>query len=214
MAIRIEKTFTVEAPIAAVWDFLTDPRRVAGCLPGASITEQVDDRTFKGQMTVKVGPVSSSYRGTITFDKLDVATRTAELSGRGQDTRGKGGADMKMTSVLTERSQGTEATVISDVNVTGILAQMGRGIIQDVSDQMFQVFAERMRAELVTSNPVEKNAASNPVAPAHPKQEQVLDVGALGAAAGKRALQRVLARPGFWVGVAVVLVLLYWILLQ
>ena len=63
MAIPIEKSFVVKAPADRVWEFLTDPYRVAKCLPGAAITEQLDDQTYAGTMTVKVGPVSASYKG-------------------------------------------------------------------------------------------------------------------------------------------------------
>ena len=71
---------------------------------------------------------------------------TAEIAASGQDTSGRGGADMKMTSRLVERAPGeTEVNVVSEVNVTGILAQFGRGLIQDVSNQMFERFTEAMR---------------------------------------------------------------------
>jgi uncharacterized protein len=149
MAMEISKTFVVKAPPEAVWSFLTDIRRVAHCLPGAAIGEKLDEKTFPGTMTVKVGPVSSTYRGQVVFQKLDPAARTAEIVATGQDVRGKGGADLRLTSSLTARPGGeTEVTAVSLVNVTGILAQMGRGMIQDVSDELFQVFSERMRAEL------------------------------------------------------------------
>jgi uncharacterized protein len=67
MAMEITKTFRVKAPPAAVWAFLTDPQRVARCLPGAALGEQLDDKTYTGTMTVKVGPVSSSYKGKVIF---------------------------------------------------------------------------------------------------------------------------------------------------
>src|SRR5262249_58309165 len=89
-------------------------------------------------------------------ERLDRAGRTAEIVATGQDVRGKGGADLKLTSSLKALPGGkTEVTAVSLVNVTGMLAQMGRGMIQDVSDEMFQIFSERMRAEL------ERNGASS-----------------------------------------------------
>src|SRR5215510_13541457 len=149
MAMEISKTFVVNAPADAVWGFLTDPQRVARCLPGAVITGQVDDRTHAGTITVKVGPVAATYKGTMRFEQLDPAARTAEIVAAGQDVRGKGGADMRMTSSLVERAPGeTEVSITSQVNVMGILAQLGRGMIQDVSDQMFGKFVASARAEL------------------------------------------------------------------
>lgn len=149
MAFDITKTFTVKASPAAVWAFLIDPQRVAKCLPGAAITGQLDEKTYSGTMTVKVGPVSSSYRGKVIFDRLDAATRTAEIIATGQDVKGRGGADLRLKSTVRELGPSeSEITAASSVNITGILAQMGRGMVQDVSDQMFNIFSQRVRAEL------------------------------------------------------------------
>ena len=199
MAIPIEKSFVVKASADRVWEFLTDPHRVAKCLPGAAITEQLDDQTYAGTITVKVGPVSTSYEGQVRFERLDSDARVAELTGKGLDVRGKGGADMRMTSRLVERGPGeTEVTVISEVSVTGILAQFGRGMIQDVSDQMFEKFTEGMRAELEGGG---QGAA----------KADALDVASLGAAVGKKALGRVVRRPGFWAAVVVLVLAIYWL---
>ena len=139
MAMEIAKTFVVNATPEAVWSFLVDLPRVARCLPGAAIGERLDEKTSSGTMTIKVGPVSSTYRGKVVFERLDAAARTAELVATGQDVRGKGGADLRLTSSVKPLPGGkTEVTAVSLVNVTGILAQMGRGMIQDVSDEMFQ----------------------------------------------------------------------------
>ncbi|TMB29392.1 MAG: carbon monoxide dehydrogenase, partial [Deltaproteobacteria bacterium] len=95
MAFEIVKTFVVRSSPEQVWSFLTDPEKVARCLPGAAITGKIDEKTWQGTMTVKVGPVSSSYKGKVAFEKLDAAARTAEILASGQDVRGRGGADLK-----------------------------------------------------------------------------------------------------------------------
>ena len=149
MGIPIEKQFVINAASRDVWAFLTDPSKVAGCLPGAAITGQVDERTHTGTIAVKVGPVSARYKGTVRFERLDREEGVAEIAAAGQDVRGKGGADMRMTSRVVARGPSeTEVTVASTVNITGILAQFGRGLIQDISDQMFRQFTEAMRAAL------------------------------------------------------------------
>jgi hypothetical protein len=214
MGIPIEKSFVLKAPAGAVWDFLTDPRRVAGCLPGAAITEQVDDTTYAGTITVKVGPVTASYKGTMRFERLDRAAGEADISASGQETRGKGGADMRMKSRVVERALGeTEVVVTSDVNVVGVLAQFGRGMIQDVSDQLFGKFTDCMRRQL--EGPGEPAAAEGAAsAPARPPAEPALDVLELGRGAAGRAAARTLSRPGFWIAVAVVAFLIYWFFLR
>jgi uncharacterized protein len=241
MGMEISKSFVVKAPKAAVWDFLTDPYKVAKCLPGAAVTDKVDDQTYTGTMTVKVGPVTASYRGKMRFERLDPAAREADIAASGQETRGKGGADMRMKSRIVERGLAeSEVSVVSDVNVVGVLAQFGRGMIQDVSEQLFQRFTDAMRRELETpaaaaapaAPPTETPAAApsappppapmksamteppRPVAsaaPALPANEDVLDIGALGAQAAGRAALRTLSRPGFWIAVAALALLVYWL---
>jgi len=261
MGIPIEKSFIVAAPAAAVWEFLTDPAKVASCLPGAAITGKEDDQTWGGTMTVKVGPVTASYRGRLRFERLDAAAREAEIAASGQETRGKGGADMRMKSRVVERGPGeTEVTVVSDVNVVGVLAQFGRGMIQDVSDQLFRKFTDAMRRQLeaepearvapraagegtvagearvaprvageaavigkATTTAAAETAASPAITPpprstAPPatspsppaSEENVLDVGALGTAALGHAAMRTLRRPGFWITVVALVLIVYW----
>jgi uncharacterized protein len=160
MGLKFENAFVIKAPIEQVWAYLTDPYRVAPALPGAAITEKADEKTYKGTITVKVGPVSAKYKGTAVFEKLDPATHSAEISAKGQDLSGRGGADMKLSSALREVAPGeTEVTLVSDVAVTGILAQFGRGLMQDVSDQMLKRFTDAMRAELERPGAAEVAAA-------------------------------------------------------
>lgn len=231
MGMQIEKSFVLNAPAAVVWEFLTDPYKVGRCLPGAAITDKLEDGSYAGTMTVKVGPVTANYRGKMRFERLDAAAGEAEIVASGQETRGKGGADMRMKSKVTERAPGeTEVSVVSDVNVVGVLAQFGRGMIQDVSDQLFQKFTTSMRRELETpaaapeapaapvaeAPPAAAEMAATPApAPAPPPPapaapEAALDLGAIGAAAAGRAAGRTLRRPGFWIAILVLALLIFW----
>ncbi len=210
MSIEIEQGFTIKAPIGEVWSFLTDPHRVAACLPGAAITGQ-EDQTYTGTMNIKVGPVMSSYKGKMQFSRLDRDTWTAEIKASGHDVRGKGGADMKMTSQLRDGAGGTEVTVKSEVAVIGILAQFGRGMIQDVSDQLFQQFTAAMRTELEAGGGRDD---ANATPAATPAKQEALDVGALGVRVGRKALQRTMSRPSFWASAAVLALAIYWIWLR
>jgi carbon monoxide dehydrogenase subunit G len=149
MAIKIEKTFQVQEPLEIVWAFISDPRKVASCLPGAQITETVDDHTFRGVIKVKVGPSVTDYKGQLHIERLDNETHELELVGKGQDVRGKGSASMKMTGKVRSLPDGnTEVASIAEVNVVGLLAQMGGRMIQEVSNQMFAQFAANFTARL------------------------------------------------------------------
>ena len=219
MAIEIVKTFVVKAPPATVWGFLIDAQRIARCMPGAAITARIDEKTFAGTMAVKVGPVSTSYKGKIVFERLDAGARTAEIVATGQDVRGRGGADLRLTSSIKEVAPGeTEVTASSKVNITGILAQMGRGMVQDVSDQLFQTFSQRMRAELEPAATSPAAATPPPAGPSSPSaatassptaQVEPLDVGSLGVKVAGRAAGRVVRRPTFWIAAIAVAALLY-----
>jgi hypothetical protein len=211
MGMRIEQSFVVKAPAAKVWAYLTDPYRVAPALPGAAVTEKTDEATYGGTITVKVGPVSARYRGTVRFETLDAASGLAEIVAKGQDTGGRGGADMRMTSRVVERTPGeTEVSVVSEVNVTGLLAQFGRGMIQDVSHQMFQRFTEAVRAEL--ERPWEASSPSaESSAPAAPAPAPPIEVMSFGGRIAARALGRSARRPLFWVVLALAAGAIYWL---
>ena len=163
---EITKTFVVKASPEATWAFLTDPRRVAQCLPGAAITEQLDERTHAGTITMKVGPVTAASRARCASSASTPRRAPRRSSRSGQDVRGKGGADMRMTSRLVERAPGeTEVTITSDVNVIGSLAQFGRGIIQDVADQVFEKFVGAVRAQLETPAEPARPVGGEPSSP-------------------------------------------------
>jgi uncharacterized protein len=161
MAVTIEKTFRVDEPIEKVWAFLSDPRKVGTCVPGAQITEQVDDHTYKGAIKVKVGPSVTDFKGEVQIMRLDQAAHEIEILGKGQDVRGKGSASMKMTGKLHTVDGGTEVVNTSELNVIGILAQMGGRVITEVSNIMFEQFVNNFRKQL--QSPDAANTVAKPI---------------------------------------------------
>jgi uncharacterized protein len=149
VALQIEKTFQVKEPVEKVWNVLSDPRKVAVCVLGAQITEQVDEKTYKGAISIRVGPSVTDYKGEVTIVRLDLQNHEIEILGKGQDVRGRGSASMKMTGKLRALDAGgTEVTSISELNVVGILAQMGSRVISEVSNIMFAEFTKNFQALL------------------------------------------------------------------
>jgi len=160
MALKIEKTFEVPEPVEKVWAFLSDPRMVATCVPGAQITAQVDEKTYKGAIKVKVGPSITDYTGEVQIVRLDTENHEIEILGNGQDVRGRGSASMKMTGTLRALdNSGTEVRSVSEIGVVGILAQMGSRVITEVSNIMFGEFTKNFQARL-------KEPSDDPAAPA------------------------------------------------
>jgi carbon monoxide dehydrogenase subunit G len=173
VALRIEKTFQVNEPIEKVWSFLSDPTKVASCVPGAQITEKIDDKTYKGSISVKVGPSVTDYKGEVQILRLEPQNHEIEIQGKGQDVRGRGSASMTMTGKLATLAGGaTEVTSTSEVNVVGILAQMGSRVITEVSNIMFEKFSQNFQAllEQAADQPAVATAATpgSPVQAAAP----------------------------------------------
>ena len=174
MAIKIEKTFQVQEPLERVWEFLRDPLKVAKCVPGAQITETVDDRTFKGLIKVQVGPSVTDYKGQVHIERLDERSHEIEMVGKGQDVRGKGSASMRMTGKVRSLAEGgSEVLTVSEVNVVGLLAQLGARMINEVSNKMFEQFTLNLQRQLekerlaesgsAPSHPQESNAEAQPI---------------------------------------------------
>lgn len=148
MKTTIEKEFHLEQPIAKVWEYLSDPTKIVECVPGASITEKIDDRNYKGQVTTSFGPVKASYNGEITISELDKDNYKMILVGKGVDSKGKGSADMTMNGSLIEKDGGTAVKFIMDVSIVGMLAQFGARLIKDVSDQLLGKFVNNFKDKL------------------------------------------------------------------
>jgi uncharacterized protein len=149
MAVKIEKSFQVNEPVEKVWAFLSDPRQVVTCVPGAQLTEQTDATHYKGSIRVKVGPSVTDYKGEVEILRLDPQAHEIEILGKGTDVRGKGSASMKMTGKVSSTADGgSEVVSVSELNVVGILAQMGARVIQEVSNIMFEQFMANFRRKL------------------------------------------------------------------
>lgn len=164
MAVTIEKKFEVPEPVDKVWTFLSDPRKVVTCVPGAQITEQVDETTYKGAISVKVGPSVSDYKGQVKIVRIDPAAYEIEILGKGQDTRGKGSASMKMTGKLKPlENGGTEVVSVSELGIVGILAQMGGRMINEVSNIMFNQFTSNFRQMLQSGDTAQPAGGPKPI---------------------------------------------------
>jgi len=146
---KIEQNVEVDAPLDRVWALVNDVPRIAPCMPGAQLTNVVDDRTYEGTIRVKLGPINMSYKGTAVLDEIDESTHSARLTASGKDVRGGGTARAGVLMKLEQRSEtSTSMAVTADVQLTGKVASFGRGAVQDVSAKLFGQFAQCLRETL------------------------------------------------------------------
>lgn len=148
MKATFNKTFQVDEPVDKVWDYLSDPNKIVTCVPGASLVDQVDDDNYKGEVTLKFGPIKAKYAGQITFQERDHDNHKMVMVGKGLDSKGKGSADMTMNGSVEEKEGGSEVNATMEVSVTGMLAQFGSRLINDVTDSVFDKFVQNFKDKL------------------------------------------------------------------
>ena len=158
---KLENEFTVNVPVEDAWNVLLDLERVTPCLPGAALTEQSDDDEYKGEMKVRLGPVTQEYNGTVRIEEADESEHRAVLKADGKDARGQGAATATITSTLHDEGDGsTKVRVETDMQITGRAAQFGRGVQQDVAERLLSRFAECLENEIVGGGAEEEAEAA------------------------------------------------------
>jgi len=129
---------------------LLDVKRIAGCIPGAGLTEVVDERTYKGQVAVRIGPVALSLVGHARLEEVDDANHRARIKVHGADPKGRGSTDGVIEFRLEPAAAGTRVLIHSDIKLAGSIAQYGRGagMIQGVAAQLIAQFGSTLKAEI------------------------------------------------------------------
>ena len=176
MPFKIAEEFEAQAPVEKVWEFLINPTKVVVCIPGAELLESQGERSFLGAVKVKVGPVTMSYKGTVKFTEVDEQAHQVQLVGEGRETGGAGSVKAIMTSRVTPLQSGGSMVVVNmEVDLVGKIVQFGRGMIEEVSKQLFRQFAacakqhleipdepQVIAPESAESQPSEKAPAAEP----------------------------------------------------
>jgi carbon monoxide dehydrogenase subunit G len=149
--VLVENEFTSPAPVDHLWTYLLDVERVAPCLPGAELTETVDDRNWKGKVLMKLGPVSLSFAGSVAMDERDDVDHRVVLHAKGMEQKGKGAANAVVTSWLEPGEGVTTVKMRADITLTGAVAQLSRGLLPDISKKLTQQFADCLQASMAAS---------------------------------------------------------------
>lgn len=160
MAFKIEERFEVQAPVERVWKYLIDPKSVVQCLPGAELLESKDEHTFLGAIKVKVGPLSMSYKGHATFTEVNEETHQVRMVGEAREVGGSGSTKVTMLSTVTQLPDGgAEVLVNAEIDLVGKIVQFGRGMIEEVSRQMFRQFSACVKQRLEVAEETQSGEA-------------------------------------------------------
>ncbi len=158
---KIENSFTIDAPVEQAWTMLTDIPGIAPCLPGAKLTDE-SDGVYSGSVKIKVGPVTAEYRGSAEFIERDDENHRAVIDGKGRDSRGAGNAQALITAEMhDEGNDQTRVDISTDLKITGKVAQFGRGVMQDVSEKLLGQFADCLETKFEGTGALEDIAAAS-----------------------------------------------------
>ncbi|MBO0753150.1 MAG: SRPBCC family protein [Bradyrhizobiaceae bacterium] len=149
---EFDNSFEVPLPPNDAWTVLMDIRRIAPCMPGAELTDVVDERTCKGRIGVRLGPVALTFAGTVKFEEIDDVAHTARVAAQGSDAKGRGAASAVAAFRLEPAGNGTKVLVHTNLALSGAVAQYGRGvgIIQLTAAQIVTQFASNLKAQLAS----------------------------------------------------------------
>ena len=140
MEVKSDKIFELNADIETVWNVLINPEKVVTCVPGAVLTDTIDENHLKGKVTIKIGPVTAKFNGDVEIEKREISNYELAMTGKGSDISGKGGATMSMWLKLNALETGTEVCCRMTVSITGRIAQFGGRMIEAVNNKMFEQF--------------------------------------------------------------------------
>src|SRR4051794_35752549 len=167
----IDNEFSVAATPDEVYRLMLDVERVAPCIPGAEVTGAREDGGYDAKVSIKLGPLTMGYRGTVAIVEQDDEARTASMRAKGSETRGQGTAQATLSMRVTPNGDRTDVHVSTDLVVTGRVAQMGKGIMQDVATRMLTDMATCMEQRLSSATATAAEAESAPTAQSAPSAE-------------------------------------------
>ncbi len=144
---QIQDSFMIHAPQEKVWDFLFDIQKLSECVPGIESVEALDDKTYRGKLVVKVGPIKSEFSGTVTLTEVDAPNRIVGVV-EGDDKASASSVKATFTGTLNPVNGGTEAAFLVDANLRGRLAQFGGPVITATAKKLTAEFAANLRAQL------------------------------------------------------------------
>jgi uncharacterized protein len=147
---EFDNSFDLPLPPAQAWPVLMDIRRIAPCVPGAELTQVVDESTYQGRISVPLGPIALGFAGLMKFDELDAANHTARVTAQGVEAEGSGDARATAFFRLEPANGGCKVLVHMELMLSGGMAHYGSAgsIIQTTAAAMINQFAANLRAQV------------------------------------------------------------------
>jgi carbon monoxide dehydrogenase subunit G len=177
MKVAIDKAYPIAAPPAATWAVLRDVEAVASCMPGAKITEHIDERHYKGTVTVRVGPATLTFRGEIEVAGIDEGAQSIHLVAKGTDTTGSSAASMDLTAGVAAAEGGTSLLKgACETSMSGKAAAFGGRLMGSVADQVLEQFARNFAARVAAAAPAagsDRSGASSASSTAPPPAKEL-----------------------------------------
>lgn len=167
---EFDNSFDVPLPPAQAWPVLINIQGIAPCMPGAQLTEVVDDKTYKGNIAVRLGPVALTFAGVVKFEEIDNANHTARVRAQGNDAKGRGSAQATAAFRLEPSAGGSRVLVHTDLTLSGAVAQYGRGVgmIQATASALMTQFANNLKSQIGRHQPAPPAASAAATAPFAP----------------------------------------------
>jgi len=144
---QIKDSFVINAPQEKVWEFLFDIPKLSECVPGIEDVEVVDDKTYRGKLVVRVGPIKSSFSGTVNLTEVNEPNRIAGTV-EGDDKSSASSVKASFTGSLKSVDGGTEASFVVEANLRGRLAQFGGPVITATAKKLTAEFAKNLRTQI------------------------------------------------------------------
>lgn len=172
---EFDNSFEVPLPPVQAWPVLMNIQGIAPCMPGAQLTEVVDDKTYKGNIAVRLGPVALTFAGVVKFEDIDNANHTARVRAQGNDAKGRGSAHATAAFRLEPSAGGSKVLVHTDLTLSGAVAQYGRGVgmIQATASALMTQFANNLKAQIGQHKPAPAAATATPSAPPPPAAKPI-----------------------------------------
>lgn len=213
---KLTNQIRIARPPDEVFEALLDGERVAGCVPASKLTRKTGENTYAGEVTVRVGPISAAYSGTVRY--LEVNRPSGDSAGRivfrasAREQSGQGDADARVAvgvspDTVSPDSGGTTLSIDTDLMIRGRVAQFGQGVMGDLSQRLISRFAQNLEQMLAGQRLNATTAAALAAPRPRPASAEVPTAGQ--APSGTRAAIRPLLKrvapvaAGFTVGLLI-----------